>query len=282
MFLAEVSGQQVPEGHPGPCLPGCDSGPYGGVCDGCGVGSLRPRGLGSAEWPWLEARVGQTRGWPGPSGVPRSACGQCLPFPAASAKGEKEASWASGLGFERPPPPERWAPASLVSPSQGPMPPTWEISARMIARNALPWPRASMSLRNSFRSSISFTTAQDDAWSGDRSVALLLTGGRPWGPPPPRTPAHTETGGGGSRSLKRSGLGAASSCCFGDAGFLFWGSDSFPLAKMSWSRRFSFSRSPGGTGIKGSLGVARAPELAGKRLCWELWCGRTWEPMAGE
>ena len=51
----------------------------------------------------------------------------------------------------------------------------------------------------------------------------------------------------GSRSSNRSSSGAGASCCTG-GGFLFLSSGSFPVAKIFWSLRFSFSRSPVGPG----------------------------------
>lgn len=64
-----------------------------------------------------------------------------------------------------------------------------------------------------------------------------------------------------SRSSKRSSSGAGSSCRTG-GGFLFRSSGFFPLAKIFWSLRFSFSRSP--VGPRCGLGkVGRAPPIPG-------------------
>lgn len=63
-------------------------------------------------------------------------------------------------------------------------------------------------------------------------------------PPPPLQP--------GLRSSNRSGSGAGSSCCTGGA-FLFCFSGSFPVAKIFWSLRFSFSRSP----VEPNSGIAK-------------------------
>ena len=63
-----------------------------------------------------------------------------------------------------------------------------------------------------------------------------------------------------SRSSKRSSSGAGSSCRTG-GGFLFR-SSGFPVAKIFWSLRFSFSRSP--VGPRCGLGkVGRAPPIPG-------------------
>lgn len=69
------------------------------------------------------------------------------PRAAAAASPPALASLAPHLGGARP----RGSP--MLSP-------TWEISARMMARYCLPCPRASMAARNSLLSWISFTTAQ--------------------------------------------------------------------------------------------------------------------------
>lgn len=67
--------------------------------------------------------------------------------------------------------------------------PTWEISVRMMVRNCLPWPRASMSLRNSFLSSISFTTAKGDTVRGFCSPVPYAFSGFP---APHHGPLHTQ------------------------------------------------------------------------------------------
>lgn len=146
----------------------------------------------------------------------------------------------------------------------------------MIPWYGLPCPSASMSARNSFLSWISFTTGQ-----GRRAVSVQGNGGRqapgrgggdngllPWGeeaflrsvfptrwpsgllsiPPdcgPLCPPSRPRWPIGGLHSSNRSSSGAGSSCRTG-GGFVFRSSESFPVAKMFWSLRFSFSRSPTG------------------------------------
>lgn len=69
--------------------------------------------------------------------------------------------------------------------------------------------------------------------TGERTLSAGL-GGRGAVPQPP----------GGSHSSKRSSSGPGS--CRAGGAFLLRSSVSFPVAKRSWSLRFSFSRSPGG------------------------------------
>ena len=73
----------------------------------------------------------------------------------------------------------------------------------------------------------------------------------------------------GSHSSKRSSLGAGSSCRTG-WGFLFRSSGSFPVAKIFWSLRFSFSRSPVGPRC-GLVKVGGAPSIPGACLLQGAW-----------
>ena len=73
----------------------------------------------------------------------------------------------------------------------------------------------------------------------------------------------------GSHSSKRSNLGAGSSCRTG-WGFLFRSSGSFPVAKIFWSLRFSFSRSPVGP-RQGLVKVGGAPSIPGACLLQGAW-----------
>lgn len=136
--------------------------------------------------------------------------------------------------------------------------PTWEISARMIPRYCLPCPRASMAAKNSFLSWTSFTTAQ-------RGRAISAQGSGSAQGPRQHMASEGERGRGGggkvyskscslvspissthtySHSSNRSSSGAGSSCC--TRGAVLRSSMSFPVAKIFWSLRFSFSRSPVG------------------------------------
>lgn len=161
--------------------------------------------------------------------------------------------------------------------------PTWEISVRMIPRYCLPCPRASMPARNSFLSWISFTTrwgrrvvhvqgSREPAgsWDGWRGQQVASLGERKqfWGQTvfltlaaedgaPPRPPLQRKWPLSGLHSSKRSSSGAESSCRTG-GGFLFHSSESFPVAKIFWSLRFSLSRSPAGP-RNGLIKAGRAP-----------------------
>ena len=73
----------------------------------------------------------------------------------------------------------------------------------------------------------------------------------------------------GSHSSKRSSLGAGSSCRRG-WGFLFRSSGSFPVAKIFWSLRFSFSRSPVGP-RRGLVKLGRAPSIPRACLLQGAW-----------
>lgn len=168
--------------------------------------------------------------------------------------------------------------------------PTWEISVRMIPRYCLARPRASISARNSFLSWISLTTGQREGssshwamgpsgswWGGGRGEGLPLGGGsssvvrhcvslvHPQGSTLPRfwaphTPSPALTGPSrGLRSSNRSSSGAGSFRCTA-RGFFFRSSLSFPVAKMFWSLRFSFSRSPVRP-RKGLVKARRAPRF---------------------
>lgn len=91
---------------------------------------------------------------------------------------------------------------------------------------------------------------------GSSSVASVSHSGRRlWAPPHP-PPQHKRPIS-GLHSSKRSSSGAESSCCTG-GGFLFRSSESFPVAKIFWSLRFSFSRSPVGP-RNGLIKAGRAP-----------------------
>lgn len=136
--------------------------------------------------------------------------------------------------------------------------PTWEISARMIPRYCLPCPRASMAAKNSFLSWTSFTTAQRG-----RAISAQGSGSARGHRHHMASEGERGRGGGGkvyskscslvspissththSHSSNRSSSGAGSSCC--TRGTILRSSMSFPVAKIFWSLRFSFSRSPVG------------------------------------